>query len=111
MSTPTPTAEDLETRISEALTEVLDPDLGINVVDLGFLYGITVEHGAATLEMTLTSPACPLTKPMEDQIHIALVEGGLVSSVQVRWVFQPAWSPAKITAEGREQLRAIGFSL
>lgn len=99
-------------RIREALGEVIDPDLGVNVVDLGFLYGVDVDsEGVATLRMTLTSPACPLTKIMEDQIHTALVEAGLVSAVTVNWVFSPVWSPARVSDEGRDQLRAIGFSM
>ncbi|TCK27627.1 metal-sulfur cluster assembly factor [Pseudonocardia endophytica] len=109
--TDTLATEAITEQITEALTEVLDPDLGVNVVDLGFLYGITLDDGAVTLTMTLTSPACPLTKPMEDQIQIALVDGGLVTSATVDWVFQPPWSPARITPDGRDQLRAIGFNL
>lgn len=99
-------------QVREALREVIDPDLGVDVVDLGFLYGADVDaRGAATLRMTLTSPACPLTAIMEDQIHAVLVGSGLVTSVTVDWVFSPAWSPARISDDGRDQLRAIGFSL
>ncbi|WP_236795591.1 metal-sulfur cluster assembly factor [Amycolatopsis sp. GM8] len=102
----------VEERVREALRDVLDPDLGVNVVDLGFLYGIEVdEQGSATLRMTLTSPACPLTGIMEDQIHTALVAGGIVAAVRVEWVFSPAWTPARISDDGRDQLRAIGFSM
>lgn len=85
-------------QLREALSEVIDPDLGVNVVDLGFLYGVDVDaQGAATLRMTLTSPACPLTKIMEDQIHTALVGSGLVTGVTVQWVFSPVWSPARVS--------------
>lgn len=108
----TPTAIATDDVVRDALTEVLDPDLGVNVVDLGFVYGIDIDDdGAATLRMTLTSPACPLTKIMEDQIETALVSSGLVRSVTVKWVFSPMWSPALISDDGRDQLRAIGFSL
>lgn len=107
----TTTAAVTEEQLREALSEVIDPDLGVNVVDLGFLYAIEIDtQGAAALQMTLTSPACPLTKIIEDQIRAALVEPGLVSSVTVNWVFSPVWSPARISDDGRAQLRAIGFS-
>ncbi|MGH8934375.1 MAG: metal-sulfur cluster assembly factor [Egibacteraceae bacterium] len=99
-------------QVMEALGEVIDPDLGINVVDLGFVYGVEVaEDGTATLDMTLTSPACPLTKVIEDQIRTALIGAGLVPNFRVNWVFTPVWTPARITADGRDQLQAIGFSL
>lgn len=97
--------------LREALKDVLDPDLGVNVVDLGFVRGIEVdEHGFAVLTMTLTSPACPLTGVMEDQIRTLLEESSLVTGFRVEWVWLPTWRPADISEEGREQLRAIGFT-
>jgi len=95
----------------EALYDVLDPDLGVNVVDLGFVRGVTLdEHDVATLTMTLTSPACPLTGIMEDQIRAALLEDAIVAGFRVVWVWSPSWRPSDITDAGREQLRAIGFT-
>lgn len=99
-------------QIRAALCEVLDPDLGVNVVDLGFLYAVDLDPaGGVTLQMTLTSPACPLTKIMEDQIQTALVGSGIAPSVTVQWVFSPVWTPALVSPDGRDQLRAIGFSM
>ena len=96
--------------VSEALFEVIDPDLGVNVVDLGFVYDVQVdEHGAAALRMTLTSPACPLNDFIEAQVRKVLA--GVVSDVRIEWVWKPVWSPDRITPDGREQLQAIGFSL
>lgn len=91
---------------------MLDPDLGVNVVDLGFVRGVTVdEHNVATLTMTLTSPACPLTGIMEDQIRTALLEdAAVVADFRVAWVWSPSWRPSDISDAGQEQLRAIGFS-
>lgn len=97
--------------VLEALYEVIDPDLGVNIVDLGFVNSVTVSGGSADLEMTLTSPACPLTKVIEDQIRTSIVDSGLVRDFQVTWVWSPPWTPARITDSGREQLTAIGFSL
>jgi metal-sulfur cluster biosynthetic enzyme len=95
----------------DALSEVIDPDLGVNIVDLGFVNSVTVSGArVAELEMTLTSPACPLTKIIEDQIRTALVGPGLVADFHVTWVWTPPWTPARVTESGRDQLRAIGFS-
>jgi len=103
--------EDLE----EAMRDVVDPELGINVVDLGLVYDIRVdETRVATLDMTLTSAACPLTDVIEDQTRSALVSGpggGLVDDVRINWVWMPPWGPDKITDEGRDQLRALGFNV
>ncbi|MFI9556636.1 metal-sulfur cluster assembly factor [Nonomuraea endophytica] len=101
--------------VMEALKDVVDPELGINVVDLGLIYGLHLdpaEGGAApvaTIDMTLTSAACPLTDVIEDQAHSAL--DGMVSDVKINWVWLPPWGPDKITDEGREQLRMLGFNV
>jgi len=94
----------------EALRDVVDPELGVNVVDLGLVYGVTVDEArVATIDMTLTSAACPLTDVIEDQTQVAL--DGLVSDVRINWVWLPPWGPEKITEDGREQLRALGFNV
>ena len=127
VETPT-TAYDGDTthdEVMEALKDVVDPELGINVVDLGLIYGLhldAAEAGAgnaeggdgaalpvATIDMTLTSAACPLTDVIEDQAHSALE--GMVSDVKINWVWLPPWGPDKITDEGREQLRMLGFNV
>ncbi len=96
--------------ITEAMRDVVDPELGINVVDLGLLYGVQVDDsGEVTLDMTLTSAACPLTDVIEDQTNSAL--DGLANAVHINWVWMPPWGPDKITEDGREQLRALGFNV
>ncbi len=111
MSTDSGLVED----ITEAMRDVVDPELGINVVDLGLLYGVTVDEAqVAVLDMTLTSAACPLTDVIEDQTRSALLDipgGGLVSDVKINWVWMPPWGPDKITDDGREQLRSLGFNV
>jgi metal-sulfur cluster biosynthetic enzyme len=101
--------------VEEAMRDVVDPELGINVVDLGLVYDIRVGEGnVATLDMTLTSAACPLTDVIEDQTRAALTAGpggGLVEDVKINWVWIPPWGPDKITEDGREQLRALGFTV
>jgi metal-sulfur cluster biosynthetic enzyme len=96
--------------VYEALHDVVDPELGINVVDLGLVYGVRVEEdNTATLDMTLTSAACPLTDVIEDQTRAAL--SGLVSDFRINWVWMPPWGPEHITDDGREMLRALGFNV
>ncbi|MGH3662756.1 MAG: metal-sulfur cluster assembly factor [Micromonosporaceae bacterium] len=101
--------------VEEALKDVVDPELGINVVDLGLVYGVHVDdENVATIDMTLTSAACPLTDVIEDQARTALCGGpggGLVQDIRINWVWIPPWGPDKITDEGREQLRALGFNV
>ena len=100
-----------EAAVREALSEVIDPDLGVNIVDLGFVRTITVAGQTAVITMTLTSAACPLTSVMESQIQagLNLVDG--IDGFRVDWQWVPAWRPADITDTGREQLRAIGFTI
>jgi metal-sulfur cluster biosynthetic enzyme len=96
--------------VLEALRDVVDPELGINVVDLGLVYGVDVDsERIATIDMTLTSAACPLTDVIEDQAREAL--DGLVSDFRINWVWMPPWGPESITEDGREQLRALGFNI
>jgi len=101
--------------IEEAMKDVVDPELGINVIDLGLVYGIHVDdNNVATLDMTLTSAACPLTDVIEDQTRAALCSGpggGIVADFHINWVWMPPWGPDKITDAGREQLRALGFNV
>ena len=103
---PIPTEEEIE----EAMKDVVDPELMVNVVDLGPLYGVTVDEEAnVTLDMTLTSPTCPLTDRIEYDTKYAL--DGLANSVTINWVWLPPWTLEMITEDGREQLRAIGYNL
>ena len=96
--------------ILEALRDVVDPELGINVVDLGLVYGVTLDADRnASIDMTLTSAACPLTDVIEDQAREALE--GVVNDFRINWVWLPPWGPESITEDGREQLRALGFNI
>ena len=101
--------------IEEAMRDVVDPELGINVVDLGLVYDARIDATdggpVITLDMTLTSPACPLTDVIEDQSRNALIGAGLVDELRINWVWNPPWGPDKITEDGRDQLRALGFTV
>jgi metal-sulfur cluster biosynthetic enzyme len=81
-----------------------------DVVDLGLVYDVHLdEHSNVVLDMTLTSAACPLTDVIQDQTNSALE--GIVGDVTINWVWMPPWGPDKITDDGREQLRALGFNV
>ncbi len=102
----TTTVED----VTEAMKDVVDPELGINVVDLGLVYDVHLDDETnLVLDMTLTSAACPLTDVITDQTESALE--GLVNDVAINWVWMPPWGPDKITPDGREQLRTLGFNV
>lgn len=97
--------------IAEALKEVIDPEIGINIVDLGLVYELGWDEAETDLKirMTLTTPECPLQDVISAQIDQAL--GPIVASHAIEWVWLPPWSPAKITDDGRDMMRAIGFNV
>jgi metal-sulfur cluster biosynthetic enzyme len=124
--TPVPTAQATEPAaaagsavaslddIEEALKDVIDPELGINVVDLGLIYDLQVDgDNVCLIDMTLTSAACPLQEMIEDQVCAALTGGPspVAADYRINWVWMPPWGPEKITDDGRDQLRAIGFNI
>lgn len=110
---PTLTEDEVKQKtedVLEALRDVVDPELGINVVDLGLIYGVLLDGpDRATIDMTLTSAACPLTDEIEAQAAEALKD--TVTDFAINWVWMPPWGPESITDDGREQLRALGFNI
>lgn len=94
--------------ILEALRQVVDPELGINVVDLGLVYGVAIDGGEVNISMTLTTPGCPLHASLSQAVEEAVrlgVPG--VEAVQVNLVWDPPWSPERMTEAGR---KALGWS-
>lgn len=102
---------ELEEQSIEALKDVVDPELGVNIVDLGLVYGLAWddENEALVISMTLTSAGCPLTDVIEEDISRAL--DGLVKAFRINWVWMPPWGPERITNDGRDMMRALGFSI
>ena len=98
-------------KVEEALKDVIDPEIGVNIVDLGLIYGLqkSEDDGSLLINMTLTSAGCPLTDVLEEQTAEAL--DGVVVAFRINWVWMPPWGPEKITEDGKEQMRAIGFSI
>lgn len=96
--------------VEEALKDVIDPELGVNIVDLGLLYGLKyADDGALLIDMTLTTAACPLTDILEEQVASAL--DSVVDEHRLNWVWMPPWGPERITDDGRDQMRALGFNI
>lgn len=94
--------------VLDAMKDVIDPELGIDVVNLGLVYGVEIdEKGRAILTMTLTTPACPLTDLIEDEAASMLAP--VVEYFRVDWVWTPAWDVSMITDDGRTMLNAIGY--
>jgi metal-sulfur cluster biosynthetic enzyme len=98
-------------QVEEALKDVVDPELGVNVVDLGLIYdlGWDDEQKALVISMTLTSAGCPLTDVLEEQTADAL--DGIVEQFRINWVWMPPWGPDRITDDGRDMMRALGFAI
>ena len=97
--------------VTEALKDVVDPELDVNIVDLGLIYDLAWddEQDALVVSMTLTSAGCPLTDVIETEIAEKL--DGVVEQFRINWVWMPPWGPERITEDGREMMRALGFTI
>jgi len=97
--------EKTEQLVSEALRNVYDPELGVNVIDLGLVYNVDVdEDGHLTIDMTLTTPGCPMHESLAEGVGAALqgIEG--ITDGEVRLIWDPPWDPSRMTDEGRHLL-------
>ena len=97
------TPESMKEKILEALETVIDPELGIDIVNLGLIYVIRFngENGETQIDMTLTTMGCPLADLLTDQIHDAMSDVPEVSKVEVRLVWYPAWTVDKMSRYAR----------
>jgi metal-sulfur cluster biosynthetic enzyme len=93
-----------ELQLIEALKQVIDPELMINIVDLGLVYDIAQEEGTVRVKMTLTSPACPAGPQIIHQSKMALEQLESVKEAKIELVMSPPWSPERMTDEARDQL-------
>ena len=100
-----------EANIREALKAVVDPEIGINIVDLGLVYDIEKADGRIDLRMTLTTMGCPLTELIHQQCSLVLTRLPGVEQVEVDFVFSPPWSTDMMSDEAKEELRAMGFNV
>lgn len=91
-------------RMVTSLREVIDPELGVNIVDLGLVYGLSVAGGLACVRITLTTPGCPLGAYLDDNIRGALAAVPNVADVVVQTVWEPSWSPTMMSQSAKSQL-------
>lgn len=94
-----------EEMVLEALKEVVDPEIGINIVDLGLVYGVDIaQDGATKITMTLTTPMCPLSEYVDAAVRAALDEVPGVTATEVNLVWTPPWGPDKMSEDARLEL-------
>jgi metal-sulfur cluster biosynthetic enzyme len=116
-ATPNPTdgaatvdAERVHAACIEALKVVRDPEIPVNIVDLGLVYRLEVDDdGSVAVEMTLTSMGCPVQDMIQADVELACMKVDGVSKVAVEFVWSPAWSTDKMTDDGKKQMRMFGF--
>ncbi len=85
--------------VRETLRTVVDPELGISIVDLGLVYGIVIEDSNVTIKLTLTSPACPLGAVIQGQAHTAVKKLPWVKETKIELVWSPPWNPRTMASE------------
>lgn len=93
-----------ESRVLESLKDCYDPEIPVNLVDLGLIYGITIMDDWVGVKMTLTSPGCPASTMISEQVKERVKKVPGVGDVDVRIVWQPEWTPARMTDEARNKL-------
>lgn len=99
-------------KVLEALKVVRDPEIPVNVVDLGLVYEVGVDAaGNVGIEMTLTSMGCPVQDLIQADAELAVMKVDGVNSVTVDFVWSPPWSPQKMTEDGKRQMRMFGFNI
>jgi len=102
----------LRDQVWEILHDVYDPEIPLNIADLGLIYDLQVsEQGEAFIRMTLTSPGCPIGDMIAEEIRDRVMSLPGIQDVQVEFTFDPLWTPERISEEGREALRAFGFPI
>jgi metal-sulfur cluster biosynthetic enzyme len=93
-----------EAEILDALATVIDPELEMNIVDLGLVYEVQIQHDAVSILMTMTTPACPIAPHLVDQVKTALRrQFPELQTIVVQLVWEPAWSPLMMSWKAREQ--------
>ncbi|WP_024302830.1 metal-sulfur cluster assembly factor [Pseudogulbenkiania sp. MAI-1] len=93
-----------DTAVMNALSEVIDPEMGVNIVDLGLIYGIERAGNALTVRMTMTSPACPMGAIIEEDVLAELYHLAPTACLSVELVWEPAWTPERMSDKARHIL-------
>ena len=102
----------IELDIVERLKEIKDPEIPIDIVNLGLIYGIYVKKEVAYIDMTLTVPSCPARGFFAEHIREHILKNfPNLKDVMVNFIFEPAWSKDKISEEGLQKLRSMGWNI
>lgn len=101
----------MKEKIIEVLKTIYDPEIPVNIYDLGLIYDIKIEEKKAHILMTLTAPGCPIHHFIKQEVERKVKEIEGIDDCQVEFTFNPPWSPDKITEEGKEALRKFGFNI
>jgi FeS assembly SUF system protein len=104
MPTPTPTNAVTKEQVLAALKNCYDPEIPVNIVDLGLVYNIDIQDSQVHVKMTLTSPACPVAPQVGEQARNLVETVPGVSAAQIEFVWEPLWSPEMMSWEARDQL-------
>ncbi len=101
-----------EEQILEAMKVVKDPEIPVNIVDLGLVYKVVIaDNGMVDVEMTLTSVGCPVQDMIRADVELALMRLEGVEAVTVDFVWTPPWTPSKMSEDGKRQMRMFGFNM
>lgn len=111
MTLPGVVTSPLEARLWSVLAEIDDPEMPVNLVDLGLVYSVTVEGGRACVRLTFTAMGCPASDMIIGDIRERLLAEPGIEEVFLDVVWDPPWTSARLTADGREALRAWGLSV
>ena len=104
---PEPVADansDLVDEVVAALRQIHDPEIPVNIYDLGLIYGVEVDNGHAVVTMTLTTPSCPVAESMPGEVEIRVCAVPGIQSADVNLVWDPAWDPGKMTDEAKLEM-------
>ncbi len=93
-----------EKEVMDSLKTVLDPEIGINIVDLGLIYGIEIREKSVKVKMTLTMPGCPMSEYLVESAKNAVSKIAGLEKIEIDLVFDPPWNPEKISAEAKKSL-------
>jgi len=102
---------DLKEEVIKKLKEVYDPEIPVDIYNLGLVYGIEINGNNVHILMTLTAPGCPLANVLPQEVKEKLSEIPGIGNVEVEITWEPAWTPEMITEEGKEKLRSFGYNV
>jgi FeS assembly SUF system protein len=101
---PEAPGDDLHDNVIAALRDIHDPEIPVNIYDMGLIYGVDIDNGHAVITMTLTTPHCPVAESMPGEVEIRVCAVPGIQSAEVNLVWDPAWDPGKMSDEARLEM-------